>query len=279
MNVLLRFLKVIGIAILLVLNENQEKVFKNFLIPAHFITGLISFLLFFLLAELSRDVLRYLYRKRKGMKMQATDNVIVGLDNIYFLILTGAFLYFLLHILKLKPKDFFTSLTLFSAALAIIMKDYVANIISGMIMAFSDKLRIGDYVQIGNHTGEIIDFSLTMISLRNDDNEIVYIPTNLIYSQDLINHSTMQQDMNTVTFEINNKMKLPFEKIEAYIQESIQPFSALMASQKGSLSVSATKQESTTFKYHYALNVMDLVTTRKIKSAILKSIYEHTTML
>ncbi len=279
MNVLFRFLKVLGIALLMVLNENKEKVFGELSIPTHFIGSLIGFLLFFLVAELCRDVLRYFYRKRKKMGLTSTDNVIVGIDNTYFLILTGALLYFLLHLLKLKPKDFFTGLTLISAALAIIMKDYVSNIISGMIMAFSDKLKIGHYVQIGKHTGEIIDLSLTMISLRNDDNEIVYIPTNLIYSQDIINHSTMEQDDNTVTFEVNHKMKLPFEEIEGYIHTALQPYATLFSGETGELLIHSSNQETTTFKYHYTLKKIDLQTSKKIRHTILKAIYHVTPII
>ena len=180
-------LKIIAIAALLILNENHEKVFSSYGLPVYLIGAIVGMLLFFLIAELTKDVVLYLYRKRKKMHFRQTDNVIYGVENLYLLILIGAFLYFVLYLLKLKPRDFFTGFTLISAATAIIMKDYISNIISGMILAFSDKLQIGDYVKIGRHTGEILNFSLSMITLKNDDDELVYLPINIIFTQDFIN--------------------------------------------------------------------------------------------
>lgn len=277
MNVLLRLLKVIGIAVLFILNENHELLHKKTGIPIHLISGVLGFFLFFLLAELSRDILTYLYKRRKRMDFKHTDNVLAGLNNIYFLILCGGALYFILHLLKLKPSQFFTGLSLISAALAVIMKDYISNILSGMIMAFSDKLKIGDYIQIGDQTGEIIDFSLTMITLRNDDDEIVYVPASTIYNHKLINYSTAVFDSVTVVFEINNKMKLSFQDLESKINQVMNEYLTYCADQTtGSLFVDHVQQESTRFKYSYTLKQKNILLNRKIKAAILKAVYENT---
>lgn len=277
MNVLLRLLKVIGIAILFILNENHDLVNKKTGIPTHLISGVLGFFLFFLLAELSRDILTYLYKRRKGMAFSHTDNVLVGLSNIYFLIICGAAMYFILHLLKLKPSQFFTGLSLISAALAVIMKDYISNILSGMIMAFSDKLKIGDYIQLGDQTGEIIDFSLTMVTLRNDDDEIVYVPASTIYNHKLINYSTSELDTVTVSFELNNKMKLSFQDLDTYISEVMKEYNIYCAEErKGVLFIDHIQQESTRFKYSYTLKQKNILLNRKIKSAILKAVYDNT---
>lgn len=277
MNVLLRLLKVIGIAILFILNENHDLLHKKTGIPTHLISAVMGFFLFFLLAELSRDVLTYLYKRRKKMAFKHTDNVLVGLNNIYFLILCGAGLYFILHLLKLKPSQFFTGLSLISAALAVIMKDYISNILSGMIMAFSDKLKIGDYIQLGDQIGEIIDFSLTMVTLKNDDDEIVYVPASTIYNHKLINYSSMDFNSVTVHFEINNKMKIPFFELDAKISEAMQVYKMYLADNgKGVLLINHVHQESTQFKYSYILKQKNILLNRKIKATILKVVYENT---
>ena len=279
MNVFLRLLRVFGIALLLLINENQDQLFLNSWIPNQFISGLIGFLLFFLIAESSRDLLLYLYRKRKRIGQKVTDNVTVGLDNIYILLMAGALFYLILHFLNLRPKDFFTGITLISAAIAIIMKDYISNIISGMILAFSDKLKIGDYVQVGQFKGEIVDFSLTSITLRNDDDELVYIPINIIFTHELVNYTSAGLDSSTVEFELNNKMKLPFENLQSCIDQAVTPYLSAIIKDSNSLSVSASKQESTFFKYKYTLEKSDIVLDRLIHAAILKAVYENTSMV
>ncbi len=280
MNVLLRFLKVISISVLFVLNENLDFLQRDFYIPKHFSGGIIGFLLFLFIAELGRDILTFLYRRRKKMSPRETDNVVVGLANIYFLIIAGSVVYFILYLLKMKPVEFFTGISLISAAIAVTMKDYIANIISGMILAFSDKLKIGDYVQIGKHIGEIIDFSLTMITLRNDDEELVYIPSNTIYLHDLINYSAIGEDAFIISFEINNKMKIPYEEIESKLKTVLSGYSEhLMNREIGHLFIDRSGQESTTFKYRYVLKNKDIPLNREIKKAMLKVVYDNTNII
>lgn len=277
MNVFLRLLKVIAIAALLILNEYHEKIFSSSRLPVYLIGAIIGLLLFFLIAELSKDVLVYLYRKRKRMHYRQTDNVIYGVENLYLLVLSGAFLYFVLYLLKLKPRDFFTGFSLISAATAIIMKDYISNIISGMILAFSDKLQIGDYVKIGKHTGEILNFSLSMITLRNDDDELVYLPINIIFTQDFVNFTAGHDDLNTVHFEINHKMKVPFDELNRLIVAALEPYKTAI-SDSGVLKVAATNQETTTFKYQYELKKQDIHLTRRIRDTILKTVFNNTSL-
>jgi small-conductance mechanosensitive channel len=279
MKLFFQLIKVIIIAGLILLNEYKTRLFGTSLIDSHLITGMFGFILFFLIAETTRDLLLYLYRKRKKLNEKATDNVTIGLDNIYILILAGALFYFILHIMNLKPRDFFTGITLISAAIAIIMKDYISNIISGMILAFSDKLKIGDYVQVGQFRGEIIDFSLTSITLRNDDDETVYIPINAIFSHELTNFTNAEIDTITVDFELNNKMKIPFEALDEKIDTIMLPYKIHFIDNSHTLFVSATKQESTLFKYKYTLKARDLYLARKIQADILKAVYENTSML
>lgn len=278
MNVLLRLLKVMGIAVLFILNENTELLQKKFSVPINLSSGIIGFCLFFLLAELTRDILTYLYKRRKKLSFKINDNVIVGLNNMYYLIVAGGALYFFLHLLKLKPSQFFTGLSLISAALAVIMKDYFSNIFSGMILAFSDKLKIGDYVQLGTITGEIIDFSLTMVTIRNDDDELVYVPASHIYTHPLINYSTLEYDTVTVPFELSNKMKLTFHELDTNIKDAMEPYRSFLVDEidLGTLMVSSTNQESTSFKYRYTLSSKNILMNRKIKSDLLKAVYEHT---
>jgi len=277
MNVFLRMLKIIAIAALLILNENHEKIFSSYGLPVYLIGAIVGMLLFFLIAELTKDVVLYLYRKRKKIHFRQTDNVIYGVENLYILILVGAFLYFVLYLLKLKPRDFFTGFTLISAATAIIMKDYISNIISGMILAFSNKLQIGDYVKIGRHTGEILNFSLSMITLKNDDDELVYLPINVIFTQDFTNFTAGGDDLNTVHFEINHKMRIPFEELNRLLAQALEPYKGSI-SESGVLKVTANNQETTTFKYQYELKKQDIILTRRIRDTILKTVFESTTL-
>ena len=51
-----------------------------------------------------------------------------------------------------------------------------------------------------------------------------YVPASTIYNHKLINYSTTDLDSVTVSFEINNKMKLSFQDLDAYISEAMKEY-------------------------------------------------------
>ena len=74
-----------------------------------------------------------------------------------------------------------------AAALVLITKDYISNLINGMYLTFNRIINIGDQVQIGSLKGKILDITLTNVHLLNDDDDIIYIPNNNVFSTEIIN--------------------------------------------------------------------------------------------
>ena len=84
-------------------------------------------------------------------------------------------------------------------------------------------------------------------------------------------------DSVTVSFEINNKMKLSFQDLDAYISEAMKEYNKYCAEgSKGVLFIDHVQQESTRFKYSYTLKQKNILLNRKIKSVILKAVYDNT---
>jgi len=71
------------------------------------------------------------------------------------MMITGMWLFFvILHILDITVKEFFYSITIIAAALAIVFKDYILNGLNGMILMFGDNYRIGDFVEVNGIKGQ-----------------------------------------------------------------------------------------------------------------------------
>ena len=96
-----------------------------------------------------------------------------------------------------------TSLSIFAAALAIISKEFVASIISGIIISFSNDINIDDYVKIGNNKGKILDINLAKISLLNEDDDIIFIPNDKVYMSDIINYTRRDIKKVSIDFELD----------------------------------------------------------------------------
>lgn len=91
-----------------------------------------------------------------------------------------------------------TFIGLFSAGLAIVMKDVILNIAGWMYIKLKSPLRVGDRIEIDGIAGDVIDiqvFSFVLMEIRNwidadqSTGRIVYIPNVTIFNEALLNYS------------------------------------------------------------------------------------------
>lgn len=91
-----------------------------------------------------------------------------------------------------------TFIGLFSAALAIVMKDVILNIAGWIYIILKSPFSVGDRIEIDGIAGDVIDiqvFSFTLMEIRNwveadqSTGRIVFIPNVKIFNQALLNYS------------------------------------------------------------------------------------------
>lgn len=91
-----------------------------------------------------------------------------------------------------------TFLGLFSAGLAIAMKDLIMNIAGWIYIIWKSPFRVGDRIEVGDITGDIIDIQLFEFALMETRNwvkadqstgRIVYMPNILVFNKPLFNYS------------------------------------------------------------------------------------------
>ncbi len=182
----------------------------------------IGLTIFLLILDFVQVFLVKLYKRRKGIRHD--DNFVIGVSHIYNILMVVGLFVGLLSLFKVQVKELFTSISIVFAGLAILTKDYVANMLSGMIITFSGHLRIGDQVMIGNHRGKIMDITLQNIHLRNEDDDYVYIPCNTVFFTDVINYTKMVIKRTSIEFEVNTKNFDTVEQLEQSLIETLEPF-------------------------------------------------------
>lgn len=91
-----------------------------------------------------------------------------------------------------------TFIGIFSAALAIVMKDVILNIAGWIYIMFKSLLSVGDRIEIDGVAGDVIDiqvFSFALMEIKNwvdadqSTGRIVYIPNATILNKPLFNYS------------------------------------------------------------------------------------------
>jgi small-conductance mechanosensitive channel len=91
-------------------------------------------------------------------------------------------------------KRFATGVLASTAVLGIIIgfagRQVIANLVAGVLLAFTQPLRIGDLVSIGDEVhGRVTDISLTYTWVDAGDGSLVVVPNEKVMTDVVINHS------------------------------------------------------------------------------------------
>ena len=128
----------------------------------------------------------FVYRRRNHIK--GKDNFTIGINTIYYIFIIILMIILAMALLRVNLREFFTSISILAAAIAILAKDYISNAINGMILMFNNQISIGDRIQIGGHKGKITHISLLNLQIINEEDDLIYIPNTNVLSQDIINY-------------------------------------------------------------------------------------------
>lgn len=123
-------------------------------------------------------------------------NQIAGIANVIFAVIA------IMLAFGINPKEFLTSITIVAMAIALLFRDYITNMISGLLIMFSDRFTIGDNIKIGEFEGRILDITLVNIEVKNEDDDIVLIPNNTAFTVNIINQSLHNSRKVTVKFQL-----------------------------------------------------------------------------
>ena len=167
-------------------------------------------------------ILKLVWRNTKDVKVRYQWNRALSI-NIPFtgIILIGA-------VWVPAFKQFGAFLGIITAGLAIALKDPITNLAGWLFILFRKPFVLGDRVQVGNHTGDIIDirlFQFTMLEIGNwveadqSTGRIIHLPNGKVFLEPQANYSTgfeyiWNEIKVLITFESNwTKTKSILEEI------------------------------------------------------------------
>jgi len=217
----------------------------------YYVKTLASIAVFLMFLDFVQFGTTWWYRRRH--KITRDDNFIVGVGQIYLLLLVAGSVVGFLSLFRIDVRQLFTSLSIVFAGIAILTKDYISNMINGMIVTFSGQLSIGDNVRIGQHRGKITDITLQNIHLLNDDDDMIYIPNSLLLISEVINYTKRDVKRTSIEFEIDLKHLKNVEELERTLIDTLSPFQDLIKSESQYLRVAEVKKDFVAMKFQYIL--------------------------
>jgi small-conductance mechanosensitive channel len=219
--------------------------------PDKFSSTLYHVIAAFLAIEAARLMTIAFYRPQGGVKK---DNFTVGLSQIARIVYTLLFGVVLLSLFAISVKEAITTLSLLAAALVLITKDYISNLINGMYMTFARIVNIGDTVKIAASRGKIIDITLSNVHLLNEDDDIVYIPNSSVFTSEIINYTRRELKKSSIDFDLDVSHIDHLEKLEREIIFALKDLQPLIQEGSMVLKVNIIKHDHCAFKFQYILN-------------------------
>ena len=171
---------------------------------------IVNFIIFVFGAKLLLQIIGYYLRKSDYPAI----NIRLGLRNLYYIFVAFAVVMLGLSLVGIDYRALFTAVSIVAAAIAITMKDFIAEIICGIILSFSRRVLVNDYVKIGEMKGKVLDMGLHKITFINEDDDIIFIPNSKVYNNEIINYTQSDQSRINIDFQMPLNAVDNFEDFE-----------------------------------------------------------------
>lgn len=242
------------------------------IVSSTFIGSLYHFLIFWLSVNIVIRTIQFFYRKRKKYGDKYSDNVIVGLQNIYYILTISGLIITVLGFAGVELKELVTALSIVAASIALITKEIALDIICGMQLSFSKDLAIGDYVQIGEQKGKVLDINITKIILLNENDDIIYIPNSKAYYSELINYTQKELRKYNVDFSVSPQLSISLDQLKNIVDKVLNEYDEYLDDEQFNLKITGINKDEIRYKIQFKLNQVNPRMANEIKSKIMNII-------
>jgi small-conductance mechanosensitive channel len=274
-NFAIKLILLLGLGFIYQGNTILRPVLDEYQLLNHFIRAFIFLLSANLIVSLAGFVtLRIYLRKREAYKLQ--PNFILGVDRIAGILNSIALLISLMLAFGIRPLEFLTSITIVAAAIALLTKDYITNIVNGLIMMFSDQLEVGDKIQVGRHTGFIRDITLINMVLKNDSGEIILIPNNMALTTDVVNFSKNNTHQVIFDIEMSAINEIHLARLEEKLISLLQQSKETVFPEGAQLNVLERKADTVLVRFQFPIKTGEKAAEILIKKEINQALIDWT---
>ena len=136
----------------------------------------------------------------------------------YFILITA--LYAALVRIGVTPTTLLAAFGAAGLAIALALKDTLANIAAGVMLLFVRSLQVGDYVELPGTSGTIEEIGLFATILRDAQGIAVYVPNNIIWSNRVQNYN--RHGARKAIININVGFDTDLQKTQTLLEELLK---------------------------------------------------------
>lgn len=159
----------------------------------------------------------------------------------------------------------------FSVGIGFGLQNIVNNLVSGIIIAFEQPIKIGDQIEVGNKSGMVKEIGVRSSTIRSGDGANIIIPNGDLLSQHLINW-TMQNRNKRVEFIIGLPYNANISEVRKLIQDTLDKSKNVLHTIAPVIMVQAFSEKTVDVRIIFW--VPDLTTSGSLRSSVMIEIYE-----
>lgn len=272
MTVLLNVLKLILLFLLINETSSPWQLLPETFRSSTLFSTLSNILIYILLIDLGIRTIIWFYKRGKGLRNEKNDNVTLGLKNLKYILLAAGIFIASLTLFGIDFRTFFTSISIVAAAIAIVTKDYIIDIISGIILSFSSYIKTDDYIKTGELSGKVIDMTLSKILLLNDDDDIIAVPNNKAFSNEIVNYTRKASKKVTIEFDMVLASLKTVEDLEESLIQILDEFQPYIEEDSYYLRIEKIHADSISLKFQYILKRMNRTIEKEIRKKTVRRV-------
>ena len=215
------------------------------------------------------------YRRRKGLAPKQEDAFLIGIRNLYYIAAALLTIAAGLTLYGIGLREAFTSLSIIAAAIAIVFKDFLSELIAGLIIAFSEQVSVGDYISVGAIKGRVTTLTLTKTVLLNEDDDLVHLPNTRVFGGELVNYTQRMQRRVSIEFEVALANIPSVDDFEASLTAALDDYAELIVPGSHSLRVVQLHKDAAEFKFRYTLHERSLEVERDIRRKTSRAVINY----
>ncbi len=237
------------------------------------IKSLVSFVLFFIIVHFITKIFKFLYSKNRKLPNKFKNNVHYGIENISKLIIGVGFILTIANVFGIEAKELVTSLSIVAAAFAILFKEFIIDLVSGIYLSFSKEFEINDYVKLKNHKGNIVEIGMLKSKILNENDDLVLIPNSTIHNNEIINYTKRDIRLLNVSFQIDINFIKDIEKLEAELIDSLKHFNEYIEEDSYNLKIVELQKDYLDLKFQYRLKHFDKTLLKNIRKKTVRKVF------
>jgi small-conductance mechanosensitive channel/CRP-like cAMP-binding protein len=128
----------------------------------------------------------YALKQRRGISIPR-----LVVDVIDFVVLAAVALALLKTVFAVNLNAFLVTSTVVSAVVGLSLQDVLGSVVAGMALQMERPFSVGDWVQIGDVEGQVLQMNWRTLTIRTRENNAVILPNSNVSKQTIVNYSRL----------------------------------------------------------------------------------------